>query len=324
MEKIIGIDLGGTSTKFAILTEDGNVLEKWSIATDTHNQGKNIVPNIVKAINHNLGIYGLQPNDFLGIGMGSPGSIDVKKGTVIGAYNLNWTTLQPVKEQIETGTNILCHIDNDANVAALGERWKGAGEGSSNVVFITLGTGVGGGVVAEGNLVHGVGTAGEIGHINVDPNGYLCTCGNIGCLETVASATGVLRLARDFAKVYDGNSELKALIDDEQEITAKTVFNQAKQGDPLAEQVVNKFYFYLGLACGNIANILNPDAIVIGGGVSAAGEVLVNGVNEHFTKYAFPQVRTSTRIKLAQLGNDAGVIGAGSLVKISKCNVETL
>ncbi|MBM7571674.1 ROK family glucokinase [Aquibacillus albus] len=317
MKKLIGIDLGGTTTKFAFLKENGEVEEKWSIPTDSQQEGKNIVPNIIESINQNLSKKGLSSSDFLGIGMGSPGSVDIEKGTVIGAYNLNWKTLQPVKEQIEKGTNIPFYIDNDANVAALGEQWKGAGEGSSNVVFITLGTGVGGGVVAEGNLVHGVGTAGEIGHINVNPNGYQCTCGNIGCLETVASATGVVRLAQDFAKEFDRNSVLKGLINEGQEVTAKTVFDQAKQGDPLAEQVVNKFYFYLGLACSNIANVLSPDAIVIGGGVSAAGEMLVHGVKEYFEKYAFPQVRTSTKIKLAQLGNDAGVIGAGSLVKMN-------
>ncbi|MBT2721140.1 ROK family glucokinase [Bacillus sp. ISL-46] len=318
MKKLIGIDLGGTTVKFAILTEEGEIQQKWSIETDIQNEGKNIVPNIIESINHRLNLYGLSADEFLGIGMGSPGTVDRERGTVIGAYNLNWSTLQPVRNQIEEGTGISFYINNDANVAALGERWKGAGEDGADVVFVTLGTGVGGGIIADGNLIHGkVGAAGEIGHIIVEPNGYQCTCGNEGCLETVASATGVVRLARDMSERFSGESELKWLIDDGQEVTAKTVFDQAKRGDKLAAIVVDKFYYYLGLACGNIANILNPETIVIGGGVSAAGDMLLKGVEEYFHKFAFPTVRTSTKLKLAQLGNDAGVIGAASLVKKS-------
>ncbi|MBT2654769.1 ROK family glucokinase [Bacillus sp. ISL-18] len=319
MKKLIGIDLGGTTVKFAILTEEGEIQQKWSIETDIQNEGKNIVPSIIESINHRLDLYGLSADDILGIGMGSPGTVDRAQGTVIGAYNLNWSTLQPVKQQIEEGTGIAFCIDNDANVAALGERWKGAGEDGADVVFVTLGTGVGGGIIADGNLIHGkVGAGGEIGHVIVEPNGYHCTCGNQGCLETVASATGVVRLARDFSERYAGESELKWLIDDGQEVTAKTIFDQAKKGDKLALIVVDKFYYYLGLASGNIGNILNPETIVIGGGVSAAGEMLLNGVEEYFQKFAFPTVRTSTKLKLAQLGNDAGVIGAASLVKQTK------
>ncbi|MDT8860217.1 ROK family glucokinase [Alkalihalobacillus sp. MEB130] len=315
MNKVIGIDLGGTTIKFAILTEEGEIQEKWSIKTDIQNAGKNIVPSMIETINEHLDIYKISANEVLGIGMGSPGSVNPRKGTVIGAYNLNWSSLQPVKEQMEAGTKIPFFIDNDANVAALGERWKGAGANGSNVTFITLGTGVGGGIIAEGNLVHGIeGCGGEIGHMHVEPNGYQCTCGNYGCLETVASATGVVRLARDLSEDYQNESELKMLIENGQEITAKTVFDQAKRGDKLAAIIVDTLYYYLGLACSNIANLLNPEFIVIGGGVSAAGDMLLEGVVEYFQQFAFPQVRTSTKIKLAQLGNDAGVIGAGSLV----------
>jgi len=316
MKKLIGIDLGGTTVKFAILTEDGEVQQKWSIETDIQDNGKNIVLSIIESIKNRLQLYGLSSSDFLGIGMGSPGTVDRKEGTVIGAYNLNWSSLQPVRKLIETGTNIPFFIDNDANVAALGEQWKGAGEGGLDVVFVTLGTGVGGGVIADGRLIHGIkGAAGEIGHMTVDEDGYHCTCGNQGCLETVASATGIVRLTRDFSEKYAGESELKWLIDDGQEVTAKTVFDLAKKGDRLAIIVLDKFYYYLGLACSNIANLLNPETIVIGGGVSAAGEVLIKGIEGYFMKFAFPQVRTSTKIKLAKLGTDAGVIGAASLVK---------
>ncbi|MFO6494986.1 ROK family glucokinase [Bacillus sp. z60-11] len=318
MKKLIGIDLGGTTVKFAILTAEGEIQQKWSMETDVQNKGENIIPEIIHSINHRLNLYGLSADDFLGIGMGSPGAVDIEKGTVSGAFNLGWKTLQPVKEKVEAGTGIPFCIDNDANVAALGERWKGAGEGCANLVFITLGTGVGGGVIVEGHLIHGKGAAGEIGHMIVDHDGYPCTCGNRGCLETVASGTGVVRLARDLSEEFAGESKLKWLIDDGQEVTAKIVFDQAKQDDKLALMAVNKFYFYLGFACGNIGNLWNPDAIVIGGGVSAVGETLLKGIEEYFHEFSYPHVRTSTKIKLAQLGNDAGVIGAASLVKTRK------
>ncbi|MBP1048171.1 ROK family glucokinase [Enterococcus sp. BWM-S5] len=313
-KKIIGIDLGGTTIKFAILTVDGEVQQKWSIETNILDEGSHIVPDIIESVNHRISLYGMDKDDFVGIGMGTPGSVDIEKGTVIGAYNLNWTTLQSVKDQIEEGTGIPYALDNDANVAALGERWKGAGENDPDVVFITLGTGVGGGIVAEGKLLHGTaGCAGEVGHATVDPNGFDCTCGKKGCLETVASATGVVRLARKLSEEYAGRSELKQMIDDGQAVTSKDVFQYAENGDPFALIVVDKVCFYLGLALGNIGNVLNPSAIVIGGGVSAAGEFLRSRVEKYFEEFTFPQVRESTKIKLAELGNEAGVIGAASL-----------
>lgn len=318
-KKLLGIDLGGTTVKMAILTEDGEIQQKWSINTNILDEGSHIVPEIIESILHHLSLYNMTSDDFIGIGMGSPGTVDREAGTVIGAYNLNWKTLQRVKEQIESATNIPFVIDNDANVAALGERWKGAGDNSSDVTFITLGTGVGGGIIAESHLLHGaVGAAGEIGHITVEPDGFDCTCGKKGCLETVASATGVVRLARQMAEEFAGDSKLKELLDDGQDVTSKTVFELAEDGDHLALMVVDKVAFYLGLACGNIGNMLNPTDIVIGGGVSAAGEFLREKVQKYFDQFTFPQVRESTKIKLAQLGNDAGIIGAASLALIYK------
>lgn len=313
-KKLLGIDLGGTTAKFAILTLDGDIQQKWSIETEILDDGAQIVPDIIDSIKHRLELYGMTKEDFVGIGMGSPGVIDQEKGTVIGAYNLNWSTLQPVKEQIETALGIPFAIDNDANVAALGERWKGAGENNPDVTFITLGTGVGGGIIAEGNLLHGVmGAAGEIGHITVDPDGFMCTCGKRGCLETVASATGVVRVARQLSEEFAGTSSLKDKIDDGQDVTSKDIFDDAKAGDTFALMVVDKVCFYLGLAVANIGNLLNPSDIVIGGGVSAAGEFLRERVQAYFDQFTFKQVRESTRVKLAQLGNEAGVIGAASL-----------
>ena len=279
-------------------------------------RGSHIVDDMIESINHRLRLLGLGAEDFIGIGMGSPGVVDREKGTVIGAYNLNWKTLQPVKEKIEKATGISFFIDNDANVAALGERWKGAGENQPDVVFMTLGTGVGGGIVAEGKLLHGVaGAAGELGHITVDfDQPILCTCGKKGCLETVASATGIVNLTRRYADEYAGDAELKQLIDNGEDVNAKIVFDLAKAGDELALIVYRNFAHYLGIACANIGSILNPSTIVIGGGVSAAGEFLLDGVRKFYEENSFPQVRTSTKLALATLGNDAGVIGAASLV----------
>lgn len=315
-QKIIGIDLGGTSIKFAILTTAGEIQGKWSIKTNILDEGSHIVDDMIESIQHRLDLLGLAAADFQGIGMGSPGVVDRDKGTVIGAYNLNWKTLQPIKQKIEKALGIPFFIDNDANVAALGERWMGAGDNQPDVVFMTLGTGVGGGIVAEGKLLHGVaGAAGELGHITVDfDQPIACTCGKKGCLETVASATGIVNLTRRYADEYEGDAALKRLIDNGEEVTAKTVFDLAKEGDDLALIVYRNFSRYLGIVCANIGSILNPSTIVIGGGVSAAGEFLLQGVQKVYDENSFPQVRTSTKLALATLGNDAGVIGAASLV----------
>lgn len=313
--KIIGIDLGGTSIKFGILTLEGEVQDKWAIPTNILSEGKHIVPDIIESINHRLNLYNLDKSDFIGIGMGTPGTVDIEAGTVRGAFNLNWADIQEVGAPISEGVGLPFILDNDANVAALGERWVGAGENQPDVVFITLGTGVGGGIVAAGNLIHGVvGAAGEIGHIVVEPHdGFACTCGNHGCLETVTSATGVVRLARKFAEEYEGSSQIKASIDNGDEVTSKDIFIAAEAGDAFALSVVDKFAYYLGFACANLGSTLNPAAIVIGGGVSAAGEFLRSKVETYFQKYSFSTVRDSTKIKLAELGNDAGIIGAASL-----------
>lgn len=315
-KKLIGVDLGGTTIKFAILTPAGEIQQRWSVDTNILDEGSHIVPDIIASINHHLDLFEMTPDQFIGIGMGTPGTVDIQKGTVIGAYNLNWKTLQPVKAQIEAGTGIQFAIDNDANVAALGERWQGAGENDDDVILVPLGTGIGGGIIANGQLLHGLaGAAGEIGHVTVDPNGYQCTCGKKGCLETIASATGVVRVARDMAEEYAGDSALKRQLDDGEEISSKIVFDLAKANDPLALNVVERVSYFLGLALGNLGNTLNPAYIVIGGGVSAAGDFLLTRVQKYFNEYTFPQVRNSTKLRLAVLGNDAGVIGAASLAK---------
>lgn len=316
-KKLLGIDLGGTTIKFGVVTLEGEVQEKWAIATNILDDGKHIVPDIVASIKHRFDLYGMTADDFAGIGMGSPGAVDRTAKTVSNAYNLNWEDRQEIGSVIEREIGIPFAIDNDANVAALGERWVGAGENNPDVVFVTLGTGVGGGIIADGNLIHGVaGAGGEIGHINVEPQtGFACTCGNQGCLETVASATGVVRVARLLAESYEGSSDIKAQIDNGEAVSSKDIFDAAKAGDHFAESIVDRVSYYLGLAIANISNSLNPDSVVIGGGVSAAGEFLRSRVENYFQKYAFPKVRQTTRVKIAELGNDAGIIGAASLAR---------
>lgn len=314
-KKVIGIDLGGTTAKIGILSQSGDILSKWELSTDISEEGTKIVPNIIQSIKAYLDSEKLSSEDFLGIGMGTPGTVNRKNGTVIGAFNLNWKTLQPIREQFESSTGIPLFLDNDANVAALGEQWKGAGNNEKNVSFITLGTGVGGGLVTDGTLIHGaVDAAGEVGHITVEPGGYECTCGKKGCLEQYASATGIVRLARDLAKEYSEESDLKTLVLSNDPLDSKAIFDAAKAGDTYANFVVDRFAYYLGLAMGNIANILNPSTIVLGGGVSKAGEFLVEKVSKVVEEFTFPTIRSVTKIKIAELENDAGMIGAASLV----------
>ncbi|WP_238385684.1 ROK family glucokinase [Streptococcus sp. S784/96/1] len=318
MKKIIGIDLGGTSVKLAIVSQEGEVLAKWSIKTNTLENGKAIVPDIIQSIKEHLELYQLTSDDFIGIGMGSPGKVDAVYKTVIGAYNLGWSNLQEVGKAFDEAFGLPFYIGNDANVAALGEQWKGAGKGNSDVVMFTLGTGVGGGIVTNGQLVTGEGgAAGEIGHLTVDLD-YLtpCTCGKKGCLEAVASATGIVNLAHRFSSEYEGDSLIKAGIDNGDEVTSKEIFDAAKSGDVFANIVVDKFVSYLGLAVSHIANTLSPSHIVIGGGVSAAGEFLREKIATKAYDFTFPQIRETCHIVLAELGNDAGIIGAAQLVRL--------
>lgn len=313
-DKLIGIDLGGTTIKFAIMTATGDIQQKWSIQTNILDEGSHIVPDIIDSINYHLDLYQLDKERIIGVGMGTPGTVNEKDGTVQGAFNLNWKESQNVKADLEAGLGFPVAVDNDANAAALGEQWRGAGNNQPEVVFVTLGTGVGGGLVNEGKMIHGAkGAAGEVGHMIVEPGGYQCTCGNYGCLEQYASATGVVHLAHDYADAYAGDSKLKAMVSNGEEITSKIVFDLAKEGDYLANEVVDKVAFYLGLATANIANLLNPSAIVIGGGVSAAGDFLLTRVQKNFNDFAFKMTRHVTELKLAKLGNDAGAYGAASL-----------
>ncbi|MFL6562618.1 MAG: ROK family glucokinase [Bacillus sp. (in: firmicutes)] len=313
---IVGVDLGGTTTKLAFVTNEGKIVHKWEIPTDNSNEGQNITVNIAKAIDEKLNELGQTKNHLLGIGMGAPGPVNYEMGIILNVVNLGWQDNYPLMDQLEAATSLPAAIENDANCAALGEMWKGAGNGAKDLVCVTLGTGVGGGVIAGGRVIQGInGAAGEIGHITAIPDGgALCNCGKTGCLETVASATGIVRLAKtEIAKGSQG--ELAEKLSVSGSITAKDVFDAARNGDVLAQEVLEKVSFHLGFVLASIANTLNPASIVLGGGVSKAGDILLDAVNKNFAKFTFSPVRNSTKISLATLGNDAGVLGAAWLIK---------
>ncbi|MFC5734196.1 ROK family glucokinase [Cytobacillus gottheilii] len=315
---LIGVDLGGTSTKLALLNTYGEIQHKWEIPTDNSEEGRNITVNIAKSIDEKLEEWSIEKSQVQGIGMGAPGPVDLDAGIVYHSVNLGWRDNYPVKDLLEVETGLSVVVDNDANCAALGEMWKGAGNGGKDLVCVTLGTGVGGGVIANGDIVQGVaGSGGEIGHITVIPEGGApCNCGKTGCLETIASATGIVRQATEKIKINENmESELLSIYQTAGAITAKDVFDTARSGDKLSSEVLKETAFHLGFVLANIANTLNPEKIVLGGGVSKAGDILLKPVIEHFQKYAFPGVRNTTTIDLAILGNDAGVIGAAWLAK---------
>ena len=314
---IVGVDLGGTTTKLAFITLEGEIVSKWEIPTDNSDEGQNITSNIANALEEKLSELGQSKDKLVGIGMGAPGPVDYESGRILNVVNLGWKDNYPLQDSLEAATSLPAVIENDANCAALGEMWQGAGNGARDLVCITLGTGVGGGVIANGNIVQGKnGAAGEIGHITAIPiGGAPCNCGKTGCLETVASATGVVRIAMEKLSKSESPGELRNLLVENGKITAKNVFDTAKSGDRLAIEVIDEVSFHLGFAAANIANTLNPEKIVLGGGVSKAGSILLDAVRENFAKFAFSAVRNSTEINLATLGNDAGVLGAAWLLK---------
>jgi len=316
MEKmIVGVDLGGTSIKLALLTNDGQFIEKWEVPTDKSDQGIHIPKTITIAIEDKLKEMNKTKDDVAGIGIGAPGSVRLEDGLIFAAVNLGWVNF-PLKSVLEKESGIPVIVDNDANIAAVGEMWKGAGNGAKDVVMITLGTGVGGGVIVNGQVAHGIsGAAGEIGHITVQTeNGVLCNCGKTGCLETISSATGIVRIANETLQSTTKDTILKKKFT-ENAISTKDVFDAFKDGDEVATDIVNHVMKYLALVLAGVGNTLNPENIIIGGGVSNAGELLLKPLRKYFDEYAFTTVRESTKLSIAQLGNDAGAIGAAYLVK---------
>ncbi len=310
MKYVIGIDIGGTSVKNGLFDTEGNVLDKWEVRTDKSEGGANILGDIATAIRKRLADRGVSLADVIGAGMGIPGPVE-DGGYVSVCPNLGWRDRNPSKELSVLLDGIPVKSGNDANVAALGEAFRGAAAGAANVVMLTLGTGVGGGVILNGKILAGThGAGGEVGHIVVNPDEELeCTCGNHGCLEQYASATGVVRVAKRLLAASDRPSSLRGL----DGFSAKTVFDEAKAGDALALEAVDTLCRYLGLASSFIAHTVDPDAFVIGGGVSRAGRILTDGISAYFEKYSHI-IPKKASFNIATLENDAGIYGAARLM----------
>lgn len=310
MSKIVfGVDIGGTTVKLGAFKVDGTLIEKWEIPTRTMEQGKYIFPDIADSILRKLSALGYDKKDCAGIGVGAPGPVD-SKGIIHGAVNLGWGELN-ITETLGKLVDMPVKAANDANVAALGEMWQGGGQGYTDVVAVTLGTGIGGGVIIGGNLLVGsTGAGGEIGHIPVEENETeTCGCGKKGCAEQYGSATGVVRLAKRRMALDNKPSILRNV----NKLSAKIVWDAVKAGDELAIEVAKQFGYYLGKMLASIAAVTNPQVFVIGGGVSKAGEVIFEYVRPEFDRLAFKGSR-NVAFKLATLGNDAGIYGAAKLI----------
>ena len=297
-----GVDVGGTTIKMGFFETDGKLLDKWEIKTNTANGGEEILSDIAKSIDNKLAQEGISKDEVQGAGVGVPGPVR-GAGTVNRCVNLGWG-VKNVAEELGALTGLTVKVGNDANVAALGELWQGGAKGCTDAVMVTLGTGVGGGVIVDGKIVAGFhGAGGEIGHITVNPDEIeACNCGQYGCLEQYASATGIVRMAkRKLAKTDDAT-----VLRNYEPLTAKDIFDEAKNGDEVAKELVDELGLILGSALSNLAVVANPEVIVIGGGVSKAGAILVDTVAEHFRENAFYALK-DTRFELATLGNDAGI-----------------
>jgi glucokinase len=303
-----GVDLGGTTVKIAYFDTNGTMLSKWEIPTVTTGGGQQILPDIAASIKSYMEENRVDSSSIVGIGIGVPGPVD-GKGVVNKCVNLGWGVFN-IAETLSGLTGFPVKAGNDANVAALGEYWKGGGQGCENMVFATLGTGVGGGIVIDGHLLHGAhGAGGEIGHLvlNRDETEQ-CGCGKRGCVEQYCSATGIVRMAYKYLASTDAFSSLRTL----ESITCKDIFDAGKAGDEVSLAILDKYYALLGEFLANLCCVVNPEAVVLGGGVSKAGHVLLEGTKPYFLKNVF-HAASDVRFALASLGNDAGAYGAFKL-----------
>lgn len=311
-EYAFGIDLGGTTAKVGLFTTAGALLEKWEVPTDTSEKGVRILPNLAAAVLGKMEEKGLTPDQIEGVGIGVPGPVQDSSVVPIVCANLGGWGQQDVAANLSlllNGMKVL--VGNDANVAALGEIWMGAAKGCRSAVMVTLGTGVGGGVIVNGKVIDGAhGAGGEIGHITVSKNETaVCGCGKHGCLEQYSSATGVVRCMK---KLLEENPDVPCTLRGT-DFAAKDVFDAARAGDALAAKEVDQMTDDLGLALAIIAATTDPEVFLVGGGVARAGDVLFQPLTEHYKTYAFKSCR-ETPIKQASLGNDAGIYGAVRLI----------
>lgn len=305
-----GVDLGGTTVKIACFDTEGRMLHKWEIPTVKDNGGTKILPDIAASIDSYIIAEEVDRADVIGIGIGVPGPVN-REGVVNKCINLGWGVFN-IEQALSELTGFPVKAGNDASVAALGECWKGGGKGCENMVFVTLGTGVGGGIVAGGKLLYGShGAGGELGHVVINrQERRSCSCGKRGCLEQYGSATGIVRMAKDLMEQTETPSSLRG----REALTCKDVFDAAKAEDPLAKEILEQVFAYLGEGLANVCDVTDPETVVLGGGVSKAGQMLVDGVERYFKKNVFHAV-SPVQFRLAELGNDAGAYGAFKLVK---------
>ena len=310
MKYCFGIDIGGTTVKMGLFQEDGELLDKWEIKTRTENQGEAILPDIAQAVKAKMAEKKLVKEQIIGLGMGLPAPV-TEDGIVQNTANLGWGYKEVTRELEELLDGMKVIPGNDANVAALGEMWKGGGKGHKNVIMVTLGTGVGGGIIVDGKCLVGAhGAGGEIGHLCVNyQETETCGCGKKGCLEQYASATGIVRMAKKELAASSENSVLR----DAGEISAKAVLDAFKENDPVAVATMEKVGEQLGGALAIICCVTDPETIVIGGGVSKAGQPLIDCIRKYYREYAFESCK-DTPIVIATLGNDAGIYGAAKMV----------
>lgn len=313
-EYCFGIDVGGTTVKIGLIRTNGEIVEKWEVPTDTSNNGENILADVCKSLDEKMEQWNMTPNDIEGVGIGLPGPV-LANGTVLNCVNLGWGTFNVSEKMSQMFHGVPVKADNDANVAALGEDWLGAGKEFDSIVMLTLGTGVGGGVVINNKIVQGFnGGAGEVGHITVNEDEVEeCGCGRKGCLEQYCSATGVVRLAKRYMETHGEPTKMR----DFNPLACRDVFNIAKDGDEAAIEVVKQMSEYMGKGLGIIASVVNPQAFVIGGGVSKAGQYLIDNIEGYYRDNCFAPC-SNAEVRLAELGNDAGIIGAAALVTRSE------
>lgn len=299
-----GVDIGGTTIKMSLFEMSGHMVDNWEIPTNTADNGSSILDDVAAVIEGRLVQDGISKESVEGIGIGVPGPV-IQDSVVTGCVNIGWDRVDVAKE-LGAKTGLKVRVGNDANVAALGEMWQGGGKGYKNVVMITLGTGVGGGIIVDGHIVTGSnGAGGEIGHTFVEEDEEeICGCGKRGCLEQYASATGIVRLACRALAAGDRESSLRGM----ENLTAKDVVDAAKAGDEIGLEVMDKMGKVLGTALANVAGIIDPEVFVIGGGVSKGGSIVTESIRKYYVERAFNACRNAD-FALAELGNDAGVYG---------------
>jgi glucokinase len=309
----IGVDLGGTFIKAALVTSLGDIIHKVEITSERERGPDGVIENICRSIRLIMNESNVEEEEISAIGLGSPGPLDTKNGIVCNAVNLpGWINI-PLRDRIEEVFGIPANLENDANVAAYGEYWKGAGQNSSIMLAYTLGTGVGGGIIINGKLIRGTSDcAGELGHVTIVPDGRLCGCGNQGCLEAYASASALVRIAE--LNMRQGRAPLlQKWVNEGKSLTAKLVDEAHRAGDAFAKEILEEVGYYLGLGVSSAVMAMNPDVIVIGGGMMKAGEVILTPLRREVKRRVFPEHFQNLKIVPAQLGNDAGVIGSAGL-----------